>query len=85
MYGTFQNIKAIKSQDEFRDKTNPGVIMISVSRAVEQSQGMLAKFKNYAPGFKGPITPEESIKAVQSVVNALASRTETGAFLSPPG
>ncbi|RWA05542.1 hypothetical protein EKO27_g9556 [Xylaria grammica] len=46
-------------------------------------EGMLAKFGEYAPGFKGPITPTESVKAVLSVVeNASIAKGDGGRFLS---
>ncbi|KAI0410822.1 NAD(P)-binding protein [Xylaria grammica] len=46
-------------------------------------EGMLAKFGEYAPGFKGPITPAESVKAVLSVVeNASVAKGDGGQFLS---
>ena len=49
-------------------------------------QGMLAKFKAYAPDFKGPITPEHSVKSVLSVVESCSVEAgHGGAFLSHLG
>jgi len=42
-----------------------------------------AKFAKYAPHFRGPITPEESVKAVMNVVaNASIEKGDGGAFVS---
>jgi NAD(P)-dependent dehydrogenase (short-subunit alcohol dehydrogenase family) len=50
---------------------------------LEAIGGMLAKFKNYAPGFAGPDTPEDSAKAVISVIeNSNLEKGNGGAFLS---
>ncbi|KAK5654588.1 hypothetical protein OQA88_7217 [Cercophora sp. LCS_1] len=55
----------------------------------EQKQkvgGMVQKFAAYAPHFKGPITPEESVAAVRSVIeNASVEKGNGGEFLSHLG
>ncbi len=38
------------------------------SEQLEVMSGMLEKFKKYSPGFKGPDTPTDSVKAVLSVI-----------------
>jgi hypothetical protein len=44
---------------------------------------MAAKFSEYAPDWKGAITPEVSIKAVMSVINnASIEKGDGGAFIS---
>ena len=49
-------------------------------------QGMVAKFSKYAPDWKGPVTPTESIKAVLSVVEkSSVENGDGGAFLSHLG
>ncbi len=49
-------------------------------------QNMLGKFTEYAPHFKGPITPEVSIRAVTNVwENASIEKGDGGAFLSHLG
>lgn len=46
-------------------------------------QSMVGKFAQYAPDFKGPSTPEVSIKAVINVwENASIEKGDGGAFLS---
>lgn len=47
---------------------------------------MVAKFAEYAPDFKGPITPEASVEAVRSVIsNASIEKGNGGEFLSHYG
>ena len=47
---------------------------------------MMAKFTVYAPGFKGPITPTESVKLVMSVIeNANVENGDGGNVLSHLG
>ncbi|KAK7431784.1 hypothetical protein QQZ08_001724 [Neonectria magnoliae] len=49
-------------------------------------QGMMAKFMEYAPHFKGPSTVEECVKDVLSVANnASLEKGDGGAFLSHHG
>jgi hypothetical protein len=48
--------------------------------------GMLARFVEYAPHFKGPITPEQSVTAMKSVIaNASVEKGNGGDFLSHLG
>ncbi|KAF2258793.1 putative short chain dehydrogenase [Lojkania enalia] len=49
---------------------------------MEGLQGMLKRFSVYAPNFKGPDTPYDSIKAVMKVVNNSTVEKDGGAFLS---
>lgn len=54
----------------------------------EQMQGlggMLENFKDYAPNFKGPDTPHDSIKAVLKVVDNATVEKSSGAYLSHYG
>jgi NAD(P)-dependent dehydrogenase (short-subunit alcohol dehydrogenase family) len=47
---------------------------------------IFAKFAKYAPHFTGPITPEESVKAVLKVIdNASIEKGDGGAFISHLG
>lgn len=47
---------------------------------------MMAAFVAYAPHFKGPITPEESVAAVRSVIeNASVDKGDGGGFVSQYG
>lgn len=47
---------------------------------------MSAKFQQYAPHFTGPITPEESVKAVISVFEkASIANGDNGSFVSHLG
>lgn len=44
---------------------------------------MMKKFAVYAPHFKGPISPEESVKAVMEVIaHADINKGYAGAFVS---
>jgi hypothetical protein len=44
---------------------------------------MVAKFAEYAPDWKGAITPEVSVKAVMSVINnASIENGDGGSFIS---
>ncbi|OIW26876.1 NAD(P)-binding protein [Coniochaeta ligniaria NRRL 30616] len=48
--------------------------------------GLVAKFLEYAPHFKGPITPEQSVTAVRKVIaEASVEKGNGGAFLSHLG
>ncbi|KAI9045163.1 NAD(P)-binding protein [Aspergillus affinis] len=55
----------------------------------EQAAGaveMVKKFANYSPGFKGPITPEESVRAVlETIHRAEISKGYAGGFVSHYG
>ena len=52
----------------------------------EQQKGaatMMARFAGYAPHFKGPITPTESVEHVMGVIDkASVEKGDGGAFLS---
>lgn len=55
-------------------------------KELENSQRMFGKFAKYAPHFKGPITPEESVKLVMKVIyNASLERGDGGSFVSHLG
>lgn len=55
-------------------------------KELENSQKMFGKFAKYAPHFKGPITPEESVKLVMKVIyNASLERGDGGSFVSHLG
>lgn len=46
----------------------------------------LAKFQAYAPNWKGPITPQESVSAVLKVIdNASFQKGDGGKYLSHKG
>lgn len=70
---------------------SPGVVGTDVyadlSEEDQQKLGIMSqKFVAYAPDFKGPITPEESVKAVLSVVEASSvANGDGGAFYSHLG
>jgi hypothetical protein len=47
---------------------------------------MMAKFASYAPHFTGPITPEDSVKHILSVINkASIEAGDGGSFISHYG
>lgn len=48
-------------------------------------QAMGAKFNRYAPHFTAPSTPEESVKALLSVIDNATVEKDSGAFLSHHG
>ena len=53
---------------------------------MEALGGLGAKFAEYAPHFKGPITPEQSVTAMKSVIaNASIEKGNGGDFLSHHG
>ncbi|KAF2219980.1 hypothetical protein BDZ85DRAFT_267912 [Elsinoe ampelina] len=52
---------------------------------IEGMQAMAAKFADYAPDFKGPITPEESVRMVDEVVRGATVESLGGAFVSHHG
>ncbi|KAK5046993.1 hypothetical protein LTR84_006935 [Exophiala bonariae] len=52
----------------------------------QKAMGMMGKFKDYAPDFSGPITPEESVKLMRAVWDkASVANGDGGAFLSQFG
>jgi len=59
---------------------------IATEEQLKSVQAMGAKFAQYAPHFKGPITAEESIKAMLSVIESTSvEKGDGGAFLSHHG
>jgi len=58
-----------------------------VSEDDQRKLGIMSqKFMDYSPDFKGAITPEESVKAVLSVVESSSvANGDGGAFLSHLG
>ncbi|KAI1654477.1 NAD(P)-binding protein [Daldinia decipiens] len=55
-------------------------------KELENRQKMFDKFAKYAPHFKGPMTPEESVKLVMKVIyNASLERGDGGSFVSHLG
>jgi len=70
---------------------SPGLVEVGRYEKVSQEelQGLMAfagKLASYAPHFKGPITPEESVKAVRSVwEKASIENGHGGAFISHLG
>lgn len=52
---------------------------------LEAMGGMMAKFAEYAPHFKGPITPAESVRAVRSVWEKATVEENGGDFISHYG
>jgi NAD(P)-dependent dehydrogenase (short-subunit alcohol dehydrogenase family) len=70
---------------------SPGVVDTGryddlTAEQMEGLGGMMAKFVDYAPHFKGPITPEQSAIAVKSVIaNASIEKGNGGDFLSHLG
>lgn len=74
--GTSASLHARSSTDYF----------LATEEQLRSVQAMGAKFAQYAPDFKGPITPEESIKAMMSVIEgASIEKGDGGAFLSHHG
>jgi hypothetical protein len=59
-------------------------ILYTVTPKQQSAVGMLLeKFKTYAPDFKGPDSPPESVKAVLSVVEKCSiDNGDGGAYLS---
>ncbi|OTA96539.1 hypothetical protein M434DRAFT_8737 [Hypoxylon sp. CO27-5] len=52
-------------------------------RELENLEKMMRKFGEYAPHFKGPIMPEESVKCIVNVINnASVERGDGGLFVS---
>jgi NAD(P)-dependent dehydrogenase (short-subunit alcohol dehydrogenase family) len=92
------NAAVAKFSSQFRSQgvlfmsISPGLVDTAETKRVltdEQKQGfmeMAAKFATYAPHFTGPITPEESVKKVLSVINkASIEDGYAGAFISHLG
>ncbi|KAK7913841.1 hypothetical protein PG985_011544 [Apiospora marii] len=52
---------------------------------MEAMGGMMKKFAEYAPNFTGPITPEESVRAVRSVWEKATVEENGGDFISHYG
>jgi NAD(P)-dependent dehydrogenase (short-subunit alcohol dehydrogenase family) len=70
---------------------SPGLVATSAFEnptedQIEGAKQMIAKFAEYAPGFKGPITPSESIGKVLSVIDkASVENGDGGSFVSHLG
>jgi NAD(P)-dependent dehydrogenase (short-subunit alcohol dehydrogenase family) len=54
-------------------------------RAMQGAMAMMAKMKEYAPDFKGPITPETSVEMCLKVIEGATVETLGGAFVSHHG
>lgn len=65
---------------------SPGVINTRTGPQTEEQiksrQGMVAKFKEYAPHFTGPILAEESVRMQLAVIDKATVETYGGAFVS---
>lgn len=59
--------------------------MIVTPEQQQKVAPMFAKFQEYAPHFKGPITPEESVKSVTKVFENATPEKDGGAFVSHTG
>ncbi|KAK5174545.1 uncharacterized protein LTR77_001626 [Saxophila tyrrhenica] len=53
--------------------------------AIKGEQAMVAAFMKFAPDFKGPITPEESVNSMMEVVDKATVESMGGAFVSHHG
>ncbi|KAI0836890.1 NAD(P)-binding protein [Hypoxylon sp. FL0890] len=91
------NFTVAKYHAEFRSKgilfmsICPGVVETSghndptglSPKELQSLEKMIRKFGEYAPHFKGPITPEESVKCVINVINnASIEHGDGGSFVS---
>ncbi len=69
----------------------PGVVMTRetpLQLTEEETEGRKAmgeKFKEYAPHFTGPMTPEESVRMQSNVISKATVETYGGAFVSQCG
>jgi len=66
---------------------SPGVVDTSEGAPMSEEdiagvQAMFAAFASYAPHFKGPITPEESVRLQMDVIEKATVETMGGAFVS---
>ena len=60
--------------------------LIATKEQLKVVQAMGGKFMEYAPHFKGPIAPEESIKAMLAVIEkASVDKGDGGTFISHLG
>ena len=50
--------------------------------AQKGAAGMVGAFADYAPDFRGPLTPEQSVSHVADVVNKATVETMGGQFVS---
>ncbi|KAH7140877.1 hypothetical protein EDB81DRAFT_843906 [Dactylonectria macrodidyma] len=69
---------------------SPGLVDTSETEPTEEqikgAQKMIAQFSEYAPHFKGPITPESSVKSVLSVISEKSVEAgDGGSFVSHLG
>jgi NAD(P)-dependent dehydrogenase (short-subunit alcohol dehydrogenase family) len=66
---------------------SPGLVDTSEGKpmseqAIQGAQAMGALFQEYAPHFKGPITPEESVEYCLKVIEGATAETHGGDFVS---
>lgn len=66
---------------------SPGLVDTSEGKpmseqAIQGAQAMGAMFQEYAPDFRGPITPEQSVEMCLDVINKATVETYGGAFVS---
>lgn len=66
---------------------SPGLVDTSEGKpmseqAIQGAQAMGAMFQEYAPDFKGPITPEQSVEMCLKVIEDATVETYGGAFVS---
>lgn len=52
-------------------------------KELQSTMALMGKFQSYAPNFKGPVSPEESVKDVISVYEkASVANGDAGTFVS---
>lgn len=62
------------------------LLAVSAEEHEAVTKGLVRPLMAYAPGFKGPITPEESVQRMRSVLeNASIENGSGGAFVSHYG
>ncbi|EMC98748.1 hypothetical protein BAUCODRAFT_379497 [Baudoinia panamericana UAMH 10762] len=80
------NAAAGKAEGILFMSISPGVVATSDEPPTEQdmagAQAMFAMFSAYAPDFKGPMQPAESVQMVMQVVDKATVETMGGAFVS---
>ncbi|KAE8823867.1 hypothetical protein P3342_012494 [Pyrenophora teres f. teres] len=79
-----------KDQGVLFMEISPGVVEVGHYDNVGEEEmkgvmGFVAKMQKYAPHFKGPITPEESVGAVRKVWENATVERDSGAFVSHLG
>lgn len=72
--------------NDCKSMETPCKLMLTIKSVTEEQlqgvQAMGAKFAQYAPHFKGPITPHESIKAMLSVIEKATVEEHGGQAIS---